>query len=78
MRATLRAVFAARRMPRSTPASHSSDSIIALRRAADTGRHTPEAKLPGVFRFFGALRFGLAERLSPDFSFARLLAIHSV
>jgi hypothetical protein len=70
MRATFRAVLAARRIPRSTPASHASVLLIALSRAAETGRHPSGYRLSGPFRFFDASSFGLTDRIPSDFGFA--------
>jgi hypothetical protein len=76
MRATLRAVFAARRIPRSIPASHLSDLIIALNREADRGCHISVARRSGSLRLFATLDFAFADPVAAVFLFARFLAIH--
>jgi hypothetical protein len=75
MRAILRAVLAARRMPRSIPASHLSDLSIALSRAARTGCQISGVNCSSFFRFFATLGFGSADRVAAVFLFARPLVI---
>jgi hypothetical protein len=70
--------LAARRIPRSIPASHLSVFSIALSRAAETGRHPSGYLLSGLLRLFDALPFGVADRARPDFNLARFLAMHLV